>query len=202
MSDMTAVITPKSDQINADDLISGPMTIRIASVLVQGGTEQPVSMAFEGSAKVFRPCKSMSRVIVAAWGPDSKAYTGRSMTLYRDASVKWGGMAVGGIRISHLSHIDKDMTMMLTMTKQNRAPHKVQVLRVSDPAMPTRDEAAEDAALAAADQGKAAFGAWWNSDYGKTRRDAVNGVMDECKRRVLVWEDGNAVQLDEDQPPM
>ena len=200
MSDMTAVITPKSDQINADDLISGPMTIRIASVLVQGGTEQPVSMAFEGSAKVFRPCKSMSRVIVAAWGPDSKAYTGRSMTLYRDASVKWGGMAVGGIRISHLSHIDKDMTMMLTMTKQNRAPHKVQVLRVTDaPEPPARDPEAEQAALNAADQGKAAFAAWWNSDYGKASREAVRGIMPECQRRVAVWEADNPPG---DEPPM
>ena len=201
MSDMTAVITPKSDQINADDLISGPMTIRIASVLVQGGTEQPVSMSFDGSTKVFRPCKSMSRVIVAAWGPDSKAYTGRSMTLYRDASVKWGGMAVGGIRISHISHIDKDMTMMLTMTKQNRAPHKVQVLRVSEPDPPARDDAAENAALEAADQGKASFAVWWNSDYGKANRAAVAGVMDECKRRAAAWEAANVLP-DDDQPPM
>ena len=202
MSDMTAVITPKSDQINSDDLISGPMTIRVASVLVQGGTEQPVSMSFDGSTKVFRPCKSMSRVIVAAWGPDSKAYTGRSMTLYRDPAVKWGGMAVGGIRISHLSHIDKDMTMMLTMTKQNRAPHKVQVLRVSDPELPARDPEAQAAALAAADQGKAAFGIWWNSDYGKASRDAVRDIMPECQRRVAVWEADNALPPDEDQPPM
>jgi hypothetical protein len=116
MQDMTQVITPKSDQINADDLIGGPKTITIREVQIKGGQEQPVSVYFEGSEKAFRPCKSMSRVMVAAWGPDAKQYTGRSMTLYRDPDVKWGGMAVGGIRISHMTHLDNALTLALTAT--------------------------------------------------------------------------------------
>lgn len=32
MSDMSAVIQPKSDQINADDMIGGPMTVTITGV--------------------------------------------------------------------------------------------------------------------------------------------------------------------------
>jgi len=201
MSDMTGVIIPKSDQVNADSLLSGPITVTITAGKIEGGTEQPVSMSIKDSPLVYRPCKSMSRVIVAAWGPDSKAYTGRSMTLYRDPAVKWGGMAVGGIRISHLSHIDKDMTMMLTMTKQNRAPHKVQVLRVSEPEPPASDPAAEQAALAAADEGRAAFKTWWNSDYGKANRESVAGVIAECNRRSAAWESANAV-TETDEPPM
>ena len=87
MSDMSAVIIPKSDQINADDLIGGPITITIVAVKVQPGTEQPVSIDFGDPKKVFRPCKSMSRVMVAAWGPDSSKYAGKSLTLYRDPMV-------------------------------------------------------------------------------------------------------------------
>jgi hypothetical protein len=130
MNDMTAVIVPKSDQINADDLIAGPRTIRIREIDIRAGTEQPVSIFFDGdNGKPWRPCKSMSRVLVSAWGPDAKAYTGRSVTLYRDPTVQWGGMAVGGIRISHMSHIDRDLVLALTATKGKRAVTKILPLK-------------------------------------------------------------------------
>lgn len=188
MNDMTSVIAPKSDQINADDLIPGPMTITITDVKIQGGTEQPVSMSLSGMEKVYRPCKSMSRVLVAAWGADAKAYVGRSLTIYRDPTVKWGGMAVGGIRISHMSDIDREMTMMLTESKQSRKPHKVRLLdgergggaaKVNADVTPT-----QDAARTAARKGKAAFTAWWNSDEGKQSRAACKDIMSELQRLV------------------
>lgn len=125
MLDMRDVIVPKSDQINADDLIGGTQTIIIRDVQIRGGQEQPVSIFFDGSDKAYRPCKSMSRVLVAAWGPDAKAYVGRSLTLYRDPAVKWAGMEVGGIRISHMSHIDGKIQMALTATKGSRKPYTV-----------------------------------------------------------------------------
>lgn len=122
---MLSTIVPKSDQINADDLIGKTMTITVREVKFSGGQEQPVSMYFDGSDKAFRPCKSMCRVLVAAWGPNAKEYVGRSMMLYRDPSVKWGGLEVGGIRISHMTHIDTAMTMALTATKGARKPFTV-----------------------------------------------------------------------------
>lgn len=129
MTDMTSAIVPKSDQINSDDLMGGPRTIRIIGVSISPGADQPVSIKFDDSAgKVWRPCKSMSRVLVAAWGPDAKAYVGRSVTLYRDPTVKWGGMAVGGIRISHMTHIEKQLVLALTETKGKRAPFVVKPL--------------------------------------------------------------------------
>lgn len=128
MNDMSSVIVPKSDQINADDLIGGEMLITIREVKITGGTEQPVSIMFDGSDKAFRPCKSMSRVLVAAWGPDAKAYVGRSLQLYRDPTVKWGGMEVGGIRIRAMTDIERAMTMALTATKGSRKPYTVKPL--------------------------------------------------------------------------
>lgn len=126
--DMTGVIVPKSDQINADDFLSGPRTVRIKSVAITPGTEQPVTIELEDS-KPWRPCKSMSRLLVAAWGPDAKEYAGRSVTLYCDPKVKWGGMEVGGIRVSHMSHIDSDLVLALTMTKGKKAPTRVKPLK-------------------------------------------------------------------------
>jgi hypothetical protein len=133
MNDMSPVIVPKSDQLNADTLLAGPQTYTISEVQIRGGQEQPVSILLEGTDLAFRPCKSMSRVLVQAWGPDANAYPGRSLTLYRDPSVKWGGLEVGGIRISHLSHIDGKLQMQLTATKGQRKPHVVMPLVMDAP---------------------------------------------------------------------
>lgn len=137
MNDMAATIIPKSDQMNADDLIGGPRTITVTGVSIAAGEEQPVSFRFEGdNGKPFKPCKSMRRVIVLMWGGDTKAYPGRSMTLYRDPKVTWGGMEVGGIRISHMSHIEEDTTLVLTATQKKRAPYRVKKLAAVAPAAP------------------------------------------------------------------
>lgn len=130
---MRSAIIPKSDQLNADDLLAGPITITVTGVSIRGGQEQPVSIHFNGdNGKPYKPCKSMSRVLVWAWGADASKYAGRSMTLYCDPTVKWAGMAVGGIRISHLSDIAEPLTMALTATKGSRKPFTVKPL-VSPP---------------------------------------------------------------------
>ena len=134
MNDMHATIVPKSDQLNADDLIGRELTIKITGVKITGGQEQPVSIHFEGdNGKPYKACKSMCRIIVSAWGPDSSKYVGRSLTLYRDPKVKWGGMEVGGIRISHMSDIADDMTMALTVTRANKKPFTVRPIKESRP---------------------------------------------------------------------
>jgi phage host-nuclease inhibitor protein Gam len=128
MNDMTPVIVPRSDQISSDDFIAGSRTYTIEGVSITPGTEQPVQIKLVNEDRVWKPCKSVSRVLVAAWGPDASAYTGRSVTLYRDPHVKWGGMEVGGIRISHMSHIERDMLIQLTATKGKRAPTVIKPL--------------------------------------------------------------------------
>lgn len=147
MNDMSQVIVPKSDQINADDLISGPMNITIREVRIKRGDEQPVDIYFDGSDKAYRPCKSMSRVLVHIWGPDAGKYNGRSLTLYRDPKVRFGKDAVGGIRISHMTDIPADkldngrVIMSLTATRAQRKPHVVMPLVFEQPT----DKAADGA---------------------------------------------------------
>ena len=133
MNDMHATIIPKSDQLNADDLITGPITVKITKVTIKPG-EQPISIFYDGdNGKPYKCCKSMARIMVYAWGPDSSQYVGRSMTLYRDPAVKWAGMEVGGIRISHMSDISEDMTTALTITRQNKKPFTVRPLLAQSP---------------------------------------------------------------------
>lgn len=123
-------IKPKTDQLNSDDLIAGPITIKITKATASGGNEQPFSVFFEGdNGKPYKPCLSMRRVLVKVWGGQEALYTGRSMTLYRDESVKWAGAEVGGIRISHMSDMTEDVTMALTANKKQRKPYTVKVLK-------------------------------------------------------------------------
>jgi hypothetical protein len=139
--DMTPTLAAKSNQLTTDDLIAGPLTILITNVMA-GTADQPVAISFEGDqGKPWFPCKSMRRVLVAAWGADAKEYVGRSVTLFRDPEVSYGGIKVGGIRISHLSNLDSPLSIALTVTRQKRAPYKVQPLKLAAPVDPVKQAA-------------------------------------------------------------
>jgi hypothetical protein len=134
--DLTASIAPRSDQLNADDLISGPVTVTVHEV-VAGTAEQPVDVRLvEFPGRAYRPSKSMRRVMVLAWGAEASAYAGRRLTLYRNPEITFGKDKVGGIEISHLSHLDKPLTMALTATRGKRKAFSVKPLVEAAPATP------------------------------------------------------------------
>ena len=143
--DLTNAITPKSDQLNAEDLLTGPRTFTITTV-DPGSAEQPVNVHLaEMPGRPWRPSKSMSRVLAYLWGAETTPYAGRRVTLYRDPEVTFGRDKVGGIKISHLSNIDAPKSVSLTVTRGKRAPHSVQPLPDAAPALDvatTTDEAA------------------------------------------------------------
>ena len=60
------------------------------------------------------------------------------MTIYGDPEVRYAGKAVGGLRVSHVSHIDKPVTVALTVTRGKREPFTVQPL-VESPYTPSQD---------------------------------------------------------------
>lgn len=116
-------IKPKSDQLNADDLLVSPITVKITGVK-RGPTDQPVHIAIEGH-QPYKPCKSMRRILISAWGDKGADWVGKSMTLYCDPTVKFGGVALGGIRISHLSDIPGVMNVMLTASRGKKSQFTV-----------------------------------------------------------------------------
>ena len=141
--DLSQAIIARSDQLNADDLISGPRTFTVKEVK-RGNDEQPVSivLAEYPASRPFKPSKTVLRILVHAWGAESDNWPeGARMTLYRDASVKWAGQAIGGIRVSHLSHIDKPMQVALAESKGKKTLHKIGVLAADAPTSPPMDEA-------------------------------------------------------------
>lgn len=126
--DISNTVEADSTQVNADDLIASPRTVTITGVN-KGTADQPVNIELaEFHGRVYRPCKTMRRLLIAAWGKDASAYIGRRLTLYNDSSVKWGGQAVGGIRISHMSHIERPIEIALTVTRGRRAAFIVEPL--------------------------------------------------------------------------
>jgi hypothetical protein len=125
-------ITPKSDQANADDLIASPVTVQIVSVK-QGDKESPVWITTTGfDGRAWKPCKSMRRVLITAWGEYPSAWLGRTVTLFCDPEVVYGGVKVGGIRISHMSDIPADLALSLTVTKGKRKPFTVRKLEIPE----------------------------------------------------------------------
>jgi len=127
--DLSKTIIPKSDQLNADDLVGGSKTITIRKVSQGADDTQPVNIYYFGDDnKPYKPCKSMRRLLVQLWGVDGAQFVGRSLTLYRDDSVMFAGVEVGGIRISHVTDIQQATKVLITTAKSKRRPVTVEPL--------------------------------------------------------------------------
>jgi hypothetical protein len=130
MSDPTpeeirASIVANSDQLNADDLIAGPATVTITAVR-KGDREQPIHIELqEFPDKSFRPCKTVRRILIAVYGDEPGPWVGHKLTLYRDAEVVYGGIKVGGVRLSHMTGISEPQNFMLTKARGKKAGVKV-----------------------------------------------------------------------------
>jgi hypothetical protein len=127
MSDISATIQAKSDQINADDLIGKEITAKITKVVVTG-EEQPVTVHLDGY-KHWRPSKTDRRVLAAAWGTETDRWVGQWVHLYRDPEVKFGGMAVGGIRVGALTGIGKALKVAVNASKGKKVMVEVRPLK-------------------------------------------------------------------------
>jgi hypothetical protein len=196
--DLRDTIVPKSDQLNAEQLLGGPITITVTDVRRGGGEEQPVVIHYAGDGgRPYKPCKSMRKILVFAWGADGSQWVGRSMTVYNRPDVKFGGEEVGGIRISHLSHIDRDIAVALTATRGRKEQTRIKKLAESE-----TPEGARSRLLAAARGGMASLVDTWKSipRAHKVALGGENGCPDEFKA-IAAEADAKAPATDEPTPP-
>lgn len=181
--DLRDTIIPKSDQLNAEQLLGGPITITVTDVRRGGGEEQPVVIHYEGEGgRPYKPCKSMRKVLVFAWGQDGADWVGRSMTIYNRPDVKFGGEEVGGIRISHLSHIKSDIAIALTATRGRKEQTRIRKLDEAETVAGSRSRL-EAAARGGMDNLKSAWTA-----IPKDHQRAIGGTKgcpDELKQIAL-----------------
>ena len=117
-------VKTKSDQLNADDLISGALTGRIIRITKGATPEQPVNIQLSCWHVPWRPCKTERRVLIALWGEDPAAWMGRTLRIQRDAMVAFGGENVG-VRIAGASHIKGEVSVMLNKSKGKKARRTV-----------------------------------------------------------------------------
>lgn len=198
--DVTKAIAPRSDQLNADNLITGPMTIRIREVRVDPEAAlQPIWIFFDNDdGKPWKPCKSSSRCLASIYGPNAKQWIGMHVTIYNDPTVTFGGAVTGGIRISHMEGLDKPRNLSLTKTRGKKGTVTIQPLIINKPdAPPVDNEPILQAARDAANKGKDEFRKWWSSN--KSDQAIVNHIMDELKQLASNFD---AKQIDDDEKPL
>jgi hypothetical protein len=139
---LSQAIIARSDQLNADDLISGPRTFTIKEVR-RGDAEQPVAIVLAEfpANRPFKPSKTVVRILAFAWGEETDDWPENPrVTLYRDEKVKWAGQEIGGIRVSHMSHIDKPLKVALAESKGKKSLWRVDPLPNDAPTAAPVDE--------------------------------------------------------------
>lgn len=155
VTNLRDTILAKSDQLNADDIIGTGITITVTAVKRGDSAEQPVVIHYQGdNGRPYKPCKTMRRVLIAGWGENGAAWVGRSMSLYNEPSVKFGGVAVGGIRISHMTDIGNGLRLTPNASKGKKQEVIIQPLKAQAPSKPAISDDQWPQVLAAVESGK------------------------------------------------
>ncbi len=129
IENLSDTVKTKSDQLNADDLIAGPVDVLITGIR-RGSADQPIIIDIAGHMP-FKPCKTVRRILIKGWGDNGHEWVGKSMKLYNDPSVKWAGVAIGGIRVSHMSDI-QPFDAVLNASAKHKMKHSIQLLVPED----------------------------------------------------------------------
>jgi hypothetical protein len=139
---MRVTIEKKTDQLNYEDFLHGITRVVTITGVKKGTKEQQYDIAIEGDNRVWRPAVTVLKLLVEAWGDDATQWVGRSALLYGDPDVTFGRDKVGGIRVSHVSHIDKPLTVKLTVTRGKRDSFTLEPLEDAPAQKPNADIAA------------------------------------------------------------
>jgi len=181
--EVLASIVPKSDQLNASDCVAGPMTITVERVTLSADPQkQPVNVHLVGHDRVFRPCKTCRRILIAIWGDEANDWIGKSMTLYTDPEVKWQGQPVGGLRISHVTDLAETKRLSLAESRIRSKDYVIHPLSMPTDAPPPLTEEEQEfvqattAAIAEADAKTLKAFAVQLKDASQAVRDALRPV--------------------------
>ncbi|MET0887723.1 MAG: hypothetical protein ABWX92_14880 [Mycetocola sp.] len=132
MPDITDTLKADSTQLNAIDFPPGTSrTYTVESVrVVPSAKDRPVNirLAEDPDGREFRPSKGMRRILAACWTPDSDKWVGKRLTIYADPSVRYAGKSIGGLKVSHVSHIDAAKKLPLRESESVTTIHTVQPL--------------------------------------------------------------------------
>jgi hypothetical protein len=141
--DLSDALAPKSDQLDAADLIGSPPQIFTITAVREGaprakGEPKTVDITLAEFPRVWRPSKGMLRVLADNYTKDVSKWVGKRVELYGDPDVYFGKERTGGTRISRLSHIDGPRTTRINPRGGKDATWTVRPLPDA-PATPTED---------------------------------------------------------------
>lgn len=126
--DISDTLAPKSDQLDAVDLLGSPPRTFTITKVSKGSTEQPVQVHLAEFPRPWRPGKTMRRVLAACWSNDASTWVGKRVELFCDETVVFGGEPVGGVRVKRLSHIDQPKAIPVIIKKGRGGNYKVEPL--------------------------------------------------------------------------
>jgi len=168
INNLSDTVITKSDQLNADDLVGGPIDVVITGIR-RGSLDQPIIIDIDGHIP-FKPCKTVRRILIKGWGDNGHEWVGKSMRLYNDPSVKWAGVAIGGIRVSHMSNI-KPFEIALNASAKHKLRHQIKLLIPDDFTDTIKQFNAEH------DQSvRESLWAGYSKQQQKAIQDSINGV--------------------------
>ena len=143
MADIRAAIQPRSDQLNYEDFVSGPAVLTIERTEDYRDDKGQPRVAIHMVERPGRPFKASAtnlRLIAIAWGDDDTDWPGRRVQLSADPTVTFGGRAVGGIRVTALSHLPQRFTAKLSVTRGKKQEFPVEVLEDAPSIPPIPDD--------------------------------------------------------------
>lgn len=130
-NDMSDTIEVKSDQLNYSDFLGKEsMIIKITKVEKNSGAQKATIHYENENGKPYKPSKGMRVAIILCWGKFKENWVGKSLELFGEPTVRWQGAEQGGIQIRSASHIEKDITFLLTISNKKRVPFTVKKLEV------------------------------------------------------------------------
>jgi len=137
MADVSFAAEAKSDQLNAVDIMGTEPVITIREVRVQKD-DQPVWIFYNGdNNRPWKPSKGMIRILIAGWGKESEGWIGKSVQIFMEPSVRYGGKEVGGIQVRAMSHIpEQGLMCTLSINRSKRVPFSVGFLSMERPQYP------------------------------------------------------------------
>jgi hypothetical protein len=132
VSDVSDTTEAKSNQLGASDFTGGvTKNIKITKVSRIAESKGLILNYENENGKPFYPCKTVRRILQHFWTKDAKLWVGKSMTLFCDPEVTYGGEKTGGVRVSHLSDIKKQETISLRKTNKSVASLTIKPLVVA-----------------------------------------------------------------------
>ena len=118
---MKIEVRKNTDQLNYEDFLGGATRVVTITKVDKGRKEAQYDISIEGDARYWRPPATVLKLLVLAYGEDDSNWIGKRAQLFGDPDVKMKGVKVGGIRVSHLSHLDGPLTESLTVTRGQSA---------------------------------------------------------------------------------